>query len=85
MPKSINLSFLFNPMSFLTAILQATAREHNLPLDNMCIQTNVTSQFIEDIQTKAEIGYYTHGLFIEGAAWELGGQDQEGYLIQSKL
>ena len=72
-------------MSFLTAILQATAREHNLPLDNMCIQTNVTSQFIEDIQTKAEIGYYTHGLFIEGAAWELGGQDQEGYLIQSKL
>jgi len=37
MPKSIKIALLFNPMSFLTAIVQATAREKNLPLDNMCI------------------------------------------------
>ncbi len=41
MPKSIQISLLFNPMSFLTAVVQATAREKNLPLDNMCVQTNV--------------------------------------------
>ena len=41
MPKSVEISLLFNPMSFLTAIVQSTAREKNLPLDNMCVQTNV--------------------------------------------
>ena len=41
-PKSLCISYLFNPMSFLTAIMQATARDKNLPLDNMTLQTNVT-------------------------------------------
>ena len=40
-PKSLCISYLFNPMSFLTAIMQATARLKNLPLDNMALQTNV--------------------------------------------
>lgn len=26
-------------------------------------------------------GAYIHGLYLEGAAWELGGEGQEGYLI----
>lgn len=85
MPKSVCLSFLFNPMSFITAVVQATAREKNLPLDNMCIQTNVMPFFIDEVQAKAEEGYYLHGLFIEGATWELGQTDQEGYLIPSIL
>lgn len=49
------------------------------------IQTDVMPFFIDEVSTKAEQGYYIHGLFIEGATWELGGQDQEGYLIPSKL
>jgi dynein heavy chain len=85
MPKSIKVALLFNPMSFLTAIVQATAREKNLPLDNMCIQTNVMPFFLEDMTAKAEEGYYIHGLYVEGATWELGQTDQEGYLIPSIL
>lgn len=28
---------------------------------------------------------YIHGLFLEGAAWELGNPGQTGYLIDQKL
>ena len=41
-PKSLCIAYLFNPMSFLTAIMQNTARSKNLPLDNMILLTNVT-------------------------------------------
>ena len=34
-PKSIWISGLFNPMSFLTAIMQVTARAKGLPLDDV--------------------------------------------------
>lgn len=37
MPKSLWISGLFNPMSFLTAIMQATARAKNLPLDDVSL------------------------------------------------
>jgi dynein heavy chain len=43
LPKPLRLSYLFNPMSFLTAIMQITARENGLPLDNMALVTKVTS------------------------------------------
>jgi len=52
---------------------QTTAREKNLPLDNMCIQTDGMPFFVEEVTTKADVGYYIHGLFIEGATWEQGG------------
>ena len=35
MPKTLCISWLFNPMSFLTAIMQNTARSKNLPLDDV--------------------------------------------------
>lgn len=34
-PKSIWISGFFNPMSFLTAIMQTTARAKGLPLDDV--------------------------------------------------
>ncbi len=37
------------------------------------------------MQGKAEEGYFIHGMYIEGATWELGQTDQEGYLIPSIL
>lgn len=43
LPKPLKLSYLFNPMSFLTAIMQITARENGLPLDNMALYTKVTN------------------------------------------
>nr|SYZ35238.1 PtDNAH9b [Paramecium tetraurelia] len=84
-PISLCISYLFNPMSFLTAIMQKTAREQGLPLDDMVLQTNVTAiKGHEEVTVSAETGAYIHGLYLEGAAWELGGQGQEGYLIEQK-
>jgi dynein heavy chain len=34
---------LFNAMAFLTAIMQVTARQTGLPLDNMAIETHITT------------------------------------------
>lgn len=69
-PKSLCISFLFNPMSFLTAIMQSTARAKNLPLDNMTLQTDVTYMNLPaEVNGPAENGAYIHGLFFEGAAW----------------
>ena len=42
-PISVWISGLFNPMSFLTAIMQVTAREKVLPLDDLVLQTDVTN------------------------------------------
>lgn len=41
-PKSTCISYLFNPMSFLTAIMQVTAGKQNQALDQMALNTNVT-------------------------------------------
>jgi len=43
-PKSLWISGMFNPMSFLTAIMQNTARLNNLPLDGMALRTDVTNE-----------------------------------------
>lgn len=36
-PKSLCIAYLFNPMSFITAVMQFIARDKGLPLDNMAI------------------------------------------------
>jgi len=74
-PLSVNISYLFNPMSFLTAIMQYTSRLYTLPLDNMKLQTDVSQYRDEsEINENPESGRYVHGLFLEGAAWEMGAQ-----------
>jgi len=56
---------LFNPMSYLTAIMQVTSREKVLPLDNMSLQTNVTFfKSHEEVTASAENGAYIHGLVL---------------------
>ena len=60
-------------MSFLTAIMQVTARRDGLPLDNMCLKTDVTNiKDAHDIAEPAENGAFIHGFFMQGASWELG-------------
>lgn len=72
-PKSLWISGLFNPMSYLTAIMQVTARHNGLPLDDMCLKTDVlNSKDVEDLPGPAEVGAYVHGFFLEGAGWEAG-------------
>jgi dynein heavy chain len=86
MMKSLWLSGLFNPMSYLTAVMQVTARQNALPLDymtNRCIFTNIMDS--AEITACPQNGVYVHGLFMEGASWELGKGEEEGYIAESKL
>ena len=69
-------------MSYLTAIMQVTAREHTLPLDDIVLKTDVKNTFnIDDFPAFATEGAYINGFFLEGANWELGGGTDQGYLV----
>ena len=48
LPASVWLAGFFNPQSFLTAIMQSTARKNEWPLDRMCLQCDVTKKNKED-------------------------------------
>jgi dynein heavy chain len=85
-PKSLWISGLFNPMSYLTAVMQVTARQFNLPLDcmtNRCTITNIKDP--REITKGPARGVYIHGMFMEGSLWEEGKGDEEGYITDSKL
>lgn len=49
-PLSLWLPGLFNPMAFVTAIMQVTARSTGLPLDKMSIETHVTTMMRPDVR-----------------------------------
>ena len=62
--------------------MQTTARSKGLPLDNMCLQTNVTGFMTpEELTSKPDSGAYISGFFLEGAAWEMGRTESDGYLM----
>jgi dynein heavy chain len=64
-------------MSFLTAIMQVTARKEGLPLDDMCLRTDVlNTRNIDELPGSAESGAYVNGFFLEGAGWEMGRGDE---------
>ena len=72
-PASLWISGLFNPMSYLTSIMQVTARRDNLALDDMTLKTTVTNERDPaNITEAAENGAFIHGFFLQGASWELG-------------
>ena len=55
----------FNPQSFLTAIMQSTARKNELPLDKMCLVCKVTKKIREEVTQPPKEGAFVHGLFME--------------------
>jgi len=85
-PAVMWISGLFNPMSYLTAIMQVTARAENLALDDICLRTEVRNSFVpEDFPNFAVKGAYINGLFLEGAGWEMGRGEEQGYLVDMQL
>jgi len=70
-PPWVNLSYLFNPQSFLTAIMQETAQEQKLELDKLVIATEVTRKTTDQIsESRPKDGSaYVTGLYLEGARW----------------
>ncbi|KAL8448487.1 hypothetical protein Emed_003748 [Eimeria media] len=96
LPCPLWISGLFNPMSFLTAVMQVRARKEALPLDEMCLRWTVTNlrigqaaslpgatpQPTQPISPPAK-GVLINGFFLEGAAWEDGKGDTEGNLVHA--
>ncbi|CAL1535626.1 unnamed protein product [Lymnaea stagnalis] len=81
LPASVWLGGFFNPQSFLTAIMQQTARKNEWPLDRMCLQCDVTKKTKEEMSGPPREGAYVHGLYMEGARWDL----QTGFIAESYL
>ena len=69
-PKSVWLSGLFNPQSFLTAVMQTTARRNDWPLDKTVVLTEVTKKQPDQIDAPSRDGAFIHGLTLEGARWD---------------
>lgn len=85
-PIVLWLSGLFNPMSFLTAIMQITARATGLPLDDMRLRSSVRNELDpEEIAEAADAGAYVNGFSLEGAGWEMGRNGEQGYLTEMVL
>ena len=81
-PFSLWLSGLFNPTSYLTAVMQVTARRTGMPLDQMTTETHVTT-FLrpETIDYYPTDGAFVHGLYIEGARWPLGDEAGDAEMV----
>jgi len=66
------ISGFFNPMAYVTAVLQVTARLSDQPLDQMYIWTEITDLMDpEKVDVYAADGTYIHGCCLEGARWDL--------------
>ncbi|KAJ8290699.1 hypothetical protein GJAV_G00016460 [Gymnothorax javanicus] len=70
LPAVVWLSGLFNPQSFLTAVMQSIARKNEWPLDMMCLTVDVTKKTKEDYGHAPREGAYIHGLYMDGARWD---------------
>ena len=70
LPSSVWLPGLFNPQSFLTAIMQTTARKNEWPLDKMALTVDVLKKGREEITAAPREGAFIHGLYIEGCKWD---------------
>jgi len=70
-PTSVWISGLFNPMAYITAILQTTARNNDEALDMMEVWTDITAEPDHaNFEEYPEDGMYIHGCCMEGAQWD---------------
>nr|XP_018673081.1 dynein beta chain, ciliary [Ciona intestinalis] len=81
LPAVVWLGGLFNPQSFLTAVMQSMARKNEWPLDKMVLSVDVTKKSKDDFSHPPREGAYVHGLFLEGAKWDT----QTGFLAEARL
>jgi len=70
-PKVTDISKLFNPQSFLTAIKQICCQTQGLELDKLQVYTDVTKREPKQVDSHAKEGAYVQGMFLEGARWDM--------------
>ena len=59
------------PTGFLTAILQTTARANAVSVDMLSWEFTTMPTQVKDISKAPKEGAYIHGMFLEGAAWDM--------------
>ncbi|XP_066582837.1 dynein axonemal heavy chain 10 [Prorops nasuta] len=71
-PAVIWLSGLHIPETYLAALVQVACRKNDWPLDRSVISTTVTHfTNVDEIEEKPQQGCYVHGLYLEGARWDM--------------
>jgi dynein heavy chain len=70
-PKVVDVSKLFNPQSFLTAVMQLTCQNKGLELDKLQVYTEVTKKMDPKmVDSASKDGAYVTGMYLEGARWD---------------
>lgn len=70
-PKVVDVAKLFNPQSFLTAIMQRACQEQQgLELNKLQVYTEVTKREPKQIDSASRDGAYVTGMYLEGARWD---------------
>lgn len=83
-PFSIWLPGLFNPTAYTTACLQVTSRKKFMPLNQMTVETHVTTfQDAAQVTYYPDDGVFAHGLILEGARWSTLDEISERYQVGS--
>merc|ERR1719343_830801 len=70
-PKVVDISRLFNPQSFLTAIKQLCCQQQNHELDKLQVFTDVTKRDIKQVDGHSKEGAFVTGMYLEGARWDM--------------
>merc|ERR1719245_99998 len=70
-PKVVDISKLFNPQSFLTAIKQLCCQNQKLELDKLQVFTEVTKKGVKQVETASKDGAFCSGTWLEGARWDI--------------
>ncbi|KAL7993493.1 putative dynein heavy chain region D6 P-loop domain, dynein heavy chain, domain-2 [Plasmopara halstedii] len=68
-PAVFWISGFFFPQGFMTGTIQNHARRYKMPIDSLSFEFIMMSASVEQLQTPPDNGYYTYGLFLEGARW----------------
>jgi dynein heavy chain len=76
-PKVVSLDKLFNPQSFLTAVMQLCCQTRGLELDKLQVFTEVTKRDAKQVDSHSKEGAFVTGMYLEGARWDQTGNTLE--------
>jgi len=79
-PKTYSLPSFFFPQGFMTASLQTYSRKNKIAIDTLKFKTHLRDEFIKDLKESPEYGVNIHGLYLQGARWNMN----EGKLADNK-